>query len=80
MNIQRRLEALEQREAGGDCELCKSVETRVIVPRADGEKWEETDRVSIARNCPKCGRAREIILRVVTARCAGRASELKAVG
>lgn len=69
MNLQGRVEKLEQQHAApGDCELCARVETRLILPRADGERWEETDRVPIASKCPKCGRAREVVMRVVMPR------------
>jgi hypothetical protein len=72
MNLQNRVEKLEQAAAGGrdgqGCELCARVETLLIMPEVDGERWEETDHTSMAVNCPKCNALREIVVRVIMPR------------
>jgi len=69
MSLESRVEKLEQ-QAGtqSDCELCARVETRVIMPEVDGERWEETGHTATTVNCPKCNAPREIAVRVIEAR------------
>ncbi len=69
MSLESRVEKLE-RQTGtqSDCELCARVETRVIMPEVDGERWEETGHTATTVNCPKCNAPREIVVRVIEAR------------
>ncbi len=69
MSLQTRVEKLEQQhDTQADCELCARVETRVIMPEVDGERWEETGHTATTVNCPKCNAPREIVIRVIEAR------------
>jgi ribosomal protein L37AE/L43A len=69
MSLESRVEKLEQQTGTqSDCEMCARVETRVIVPEVDGEKWEKTDHTAKTVNCPKCNAPREIVMRVIEAR------------
>ena len=69
-SLQSRVERLEQQQTGAqsNCELCARVETRVIMPRADGEPMQESDSEPVAMNCPRCGQQREFVTRVITPR------------
>jgi hypothetical protein len=70
MSLESRVERLEQQQTDtqSDCELCARVETRLIMPEVDGERWEETDHTAMTVNCPKCNAPREIVVRVIEAR------------
>ncbi len=70
MNMESRVAKLEE-QAGiseNDCPQCSLVETNVILPHTDETKWQETNRYEYNVPCPKCGRPREISVRVIQPR------------